>query len=68
MRGYKYINEIDAINAVESVNSVYTFNGVTNKFVDYIQIEDFYFIIYFEELKQYLGNPIEIQINNLSHP
>ena len=64
MIGYKYIKESDAIKAVESVNSNYIFEGTTNKFVDYLKIEDFFVIIYVAELEQYLGEPTEIIIEN----
>ena len=64
MRGYKYTSENEAIKAIELVNSKYKFEGTTNKFVDYLRIEYFFVIIYNAELKQDLGEPMEIVINN----
>ena len=67
MIGYKYTTEVGAINARQLCA---TYKGLTNPQGDtlywvnynYSQLDNFYYIIYVEELEQVLGQPIEFEI------
>lgn len=72
IKGYKYTNEQDVINAVKNCNDYYgileSTNNVTQNWVEYnTAIYDspiFYYIIFDESLLVVLGNPIEFEIKN----
>lgn len=67
MVGYKFITEQEAITAVEMCDSSngYPLEGaVTSHWIDYQYsvLDDFYFIIFDESVRNILGEPIEFDV------
>jgi hypothetical protein len=67
IKGYKYNKESEAIIARKQAADFIGLpvpNGETLYWVDYIfsKIDNFYYIIYIEELELALGEPIEFEV------
>ena len=62
---YKYTTEKSAQDAVAALNTAFGFPKAgqeTTTYCNYFKMDDYWFIIYTPEMKEYLGEPVEIQI------